>query len=108
MPVARREIDIGQPLVNPAVTHAHAQPDRRRRACRIERGECAQNPAPWQRQWDRQPARNRHDERRTWLAVNLESRNLETAGGALLGAINLSKEIDDRDGSVLDVTAAAA
>jgi hypothetical protein len=42
------------------------------------------------------------------LSVNLQRRDLETVGWSFLSVVNFAQQIDDRDGSVLDVTAAGA
>jgi hypothetical protein len=61
-----------------------------------------------QRKRDRQPARNGNDNGRPNLTVDLTRRDLETAGRSFLGVVDLADQIDDSDGSVLDVTAAGA
>jgi len=105
--IAWRKIDICQPLVDAIVAHADAQTNG---ACavRIEGHECAQHAATWQRQRNRQPAGDGCDDRWTRLSVNLQRRDLETVGWSFLSVVNFAQQIDDRDGSVLDVTAAGA
>jgi len=55
-----------------------------------------------------QPAWDRHDERRTDLTFDLTSRDLEAVDRPLLRVVNFADQIDNWDGSVLDVTAAGA